>query len=112
MWSYVPIYIYIYIYLCSVCSICICIFLNYYFDILTKAFKYIIHSFSCDVSQSPFEILIKILLIFPRQNKLKRNINKTLRGVLHTPSQNKKHISSRQIHVLKEIRRYSLSKTE
>ena len=53
-----------------------------------------------------------ILLIFPRQNELKRHINKTLGVVLHTPSQNKKQILSRQIHVLKEIRRYSLTKTE
>ena len=77
-----------------------------------KAFKYIIRFFGRDVSQSSFEILIKILLIFPRQNKLKRNINKTLGGVLHTSSKNKKHISSRQIHVLNEKRRYSVSKTE
>ena len=79
---------------------------------LAKAFKYIIHFFSRDVSQSSFEFLMKILLIFTRQNKLKKNINKTLGGVLHSPSVNKKHLSSRQIHVLKEIRRYSLSQKE
>ena len=58
------------------------------------------------------KFLIKIFLIFPRQNELKRNTSKTLEGVLHTPSQNKKHIFSRQIHALKEMRRYSLSKSE
>ena len=42
-------------------------------------------------------------MIFPRQNELKRNIGKMLGGVLHTPSQNKKQIFSRQIHVLKDI---------
>ena len=78
------IYIYIYIYI--------------YFDILTKAFKYIIPFFSCDVLQSSFEILIliKILLIFPTQNELKRNNSKTLEGVQHTPSQNKKQIFRRK----------------
>ena len=40
--------------------------------------------------------------MFPKKNELKRNISKTLGGALHTPSQNKKQIFSRQTHVLKE----------
>ena len=52
------------------------------------------------------------LLIFLRQNELKRHIIKTLGRVLHTLSQNKKQILSRQVYVLKEMRRCLLSKTE
>ena len=51
-------------------------------------------------------------MILVRQNELKRHIIKTLGRVLHTLSQNKKQILSRQVYVLKEMRRCLLSKTE
>ena len=81
----------------------------------TSTFMYIIPFFSCDISQSSFEIQIKIWLIFPRQNEDKRRINTTLGGVLHTSSQNKKQIFSRQTHVSKNCGNTTailLSKTE
>ena len=37
-----------------------------YFDILTKAFKYIIFFFSCDILQSSFEILNQNFVDIPR----------------------------------------------
>ena len=74
-----------------------------YFDSLKKAFKSVIPFFSCDVSQSLFEIYIKILLKFPRQNELIRPISETLGGALQTSLQSKKQKFSRKIHVLQEL---------
>ena len=43
-----------------------------YFHILTKAFKYIIPFFNCDISQSPFEILNQNFIDIPQTKRIEK----------------------------------------
>ena len=116
-WS-CDIYVYIYIYIYHIYILYIYIYHIYILYIYTYVYIYIyicmyVHSstfwqklastyypssvvMSC---RAHLKFQIKILLVFLRQNDLKRNISKMFGWILHTPSQNEKQIFSKKIHV-------------